>query len=571
MNKSISIWAVNDGEKVYKTDLNNINKNKNSIWDGTRINLVSGINETIAFQVILENGDELLKNVKVELAPFRNADVAVISPNLIEYTEIFKEHYVYIPYDKITPVSWFFSEGGRPENKHGWVPDALIPVNLLEEITVLPRENQGFWIDLYIPREGIVPGNYITEVIVSIDGSEYKRVPVELKVLDVVLTDENTSPNMVFVSSINEYYPDYKGDIYDEFRKMAHKHRFEIVGAPEHTMKFDKEKLDNYYDRYLRDGNNIYTRENGYAGPGEGVGDRTFPIGMYGKNVFGETDEEYVAEAKKWDDWFQSKKWNGTHFVYLIDEPREKSYDFIKERVSLLKKNDVKLPIFITTRYKEELDGYVDIWSAGQGTDLEMKKIKEQEGQRFTFYNGYSPRTPMVVLEGDAVEFRVAQWIKLKYNMAFYFYWHGTHWKHNAQGPRKHTYQNVYSYPITFVLVQEKQDEFYFGRKTQKVFYGNGDGTFFYPGTDPFYPENNLNFNGPISSIRMKNMRRGAQDIAYLDMARRKGYEKEVEILMNKAVPKAFNKVEKEDKPSWSPKGNDWDSYRLEVLKLLTK
>jgi hypothetical protein len=359
--------------------------------------------------------------------------------------------------------------------------------------------------------------------------------------------------------------------MYDEFRKMAHKHRFEIVGTPEHTMKFDREKIDRYYERYMRDDRNIYTCENGYVGSGDGIGDRIFPIGMYGRNVFGETDEEYVSEARKWDEWFKSKEWNGTHFVYLIDEPREKSYDFIKDRVSLLKKNNINLPIFITTKYKEALDGYVDIWSAGQGTDLVKKSEKEKEGQRFTFYNGYSPRTPMVVLEGDAVEFRAAQWMKLKYNMAFYFYWHGTHWKHNTQGPRGNTHQNVYSYPITFVLVQERQDEFYFGKKTQKVFYGNGDGTFFYPGTDPYYPENNLGYNGPISSIRMKNMRRGAQDIAYLDMARKKGHEKEVEQLMNKAVPKAFDEVEKDERPSWSSKGSDWDNYRLEVLKLLTE
>lgn len=570
MKNAMKIWAVNDGEKIYKTDLNNPNKEKNSIWNGHKISLVSGMNETIAFQVILENGDEILNNVNVEVKPFVKSDGQEGKQYLSEKTEVFMQHYLYIPYDKVTPISWFFAEGGRPINKHGWVPDALIPVDLTEDIFILPRENQGFWIDVYVPRSGISAGDYTSEVVVSVAGEVCGIIPVEMKVLDIVLTDENPSPNMVFVSSLNDYYPDYKGDILDEFRKMAHSHRFELVGVPEHTMKFDKEKLDRFYERYLRDGDNFYTAKNGYQGSGEGIGDRLFPIGMYGRNVFGESDEEYVSEAKKWNQWFESLDWKGTPFVYLIDEPRERHYDFIKERVGLLRRNNIKLPIFITTSYKEALDGYVDIWSAGQGTDLARKAEKEKEGQRFTFYNGYPPRTPMVGLEGNAVDFRVNQWIKMKYDMAFYFYWHGTHWKHNMQGPRKHTYQNVYAYPITFVLVQKQQDEYVFGDGAGKVYYGNGDGTFFYPGRDPHYPESDLGFDGPVSSIRMKNLRRGAQDIAYIDMARKAGFEKEMEDLMNEAVPRAFNDVEKHEKPTWSPEGNVWDSYRIRILELLS-
>ncbi len=570
MGKGIKIWAVNDGEKIYKTDLTNPNKDKNSVWDGHKVGLVSGMNETIAFQLIVENGNELANNVKVEVKPFVKSDSQGRKQYLEEKTEVFVEHYLYIPYNRITPVAWFFAEGARPVNKHGWVPDALIPVDLVKDISILPGENQGFWIDIYVPRSGVSAGDYTSEVVVSVAGEICGIIPVELKVLDIVLTDENPSPNMVFVSNLDEYYPGFNGDVLDEFRKMAHSHRFELVGAPEHTMKFDREKLDRFYERYLRDGDNFYTSRNGYQGSGEGVGDRLFPIGMYGMNVFGESDEEYVSEARKWSRWFESLDWKGTAFIYLIDEPREKHYDFIKDRVSLLRRNNINLPIFITTSYKEALDGYVDIWSAGQGTDLVKKAEKEKEGQKFTFYNGYAPRTPMVVLEGDAVDFRVNQWIKMKYDMAFYFYWHGTHWRHNRQGPRGHSYQNVYGYPITFVLVQKQQDEYVFGDAAGKVYYGNGDGTFFYPGRDPHYPEHDLGYNGPISSIRMKNMRRGAQDIAYIDMARKAGFEKEMEDLMNEAVPRAFNEVEKHEKPTWSPEGNVWDGYRLRILELLS-
>ena len=144
----MKIWAVNDGEKIYKTDLCNPNKDGNSIWDGYKVSLVSGMNETMAFQVILENDDEIVNNVKVELQPFVKSDSPCSCGCLSEYIEVFKQHYLYLAYDKMTPVAWFFAEGGKPENKHGWVPDALIPANLLSDIFILPRENQGFWIDV---------------------------------------------------------------------------------------------------------------------------------------------------------------------------------------------------------------------------------------------------------------------------------------------------------------------------------------------------------------------------------------------------------------------------------------
>ena len=51
MANGVNIWAVNDGEKVYKTDLKNNNKNHNSVWDGNKISVFSGKNEVVAFQV----------------------------------------------------------------------------------------------------------------------------------------------------------------------------------------------------------------------------------------------------------------------------------------------------------------------------------------------------------------------------------------------------------------------------------------------------------------------------------------------------------------------------------------
>lgn len=564
MGKSVTIWAVNDGEKVYKTDLKNKNKKLNSVWDGNRICVFSGKNEVIAFQLIVENGEKLINDVRVDVAPFKRTD-GTQDYLLGENVEIFKEHYLYISYDKLTPLCWYYAEGAAPTNAYGWVPDALIPMELCRTVPVLPYENQGFWVDIFIPKDGVRAGEYASEVIVSVEGEECKRIPIYLTVCDIVLPDENSTKNMVFISGLDEYYVDYAGNIYDEFRKMAHHHRFELIGLPEHGSRFDREKLDIYYERYMQDGNNIYSPENGYNGVGQNIGDKVFPVGMYGAPVLGNTDSELIEEARKWQNWFAEKDWDGVYFWYIMDEPRSDKYDLIKEKASLLKSNDIDMPIFTTTSYKAELDGYIDIWCAGQGFDIE--DMETHPNQKFWFYNGYPPKTPCIILEGSAIELRANQWLKARYGIELWFLWEGTHWKHNMQGPRAHTYQNVYSYPITFLINHEDESEFVMSDGGPK--YGNGDGTLFYPGMDPHYPEHDLKYPGPISSIRMKNLRRGAQDLEYIYMARAAGFEKEVEEIVHKAIPRALSQVENKENPTWSSCGSHWDAYRRELVTLL--
>ena len=55
------VWAVNDGEKVERDDLDNPNKSSNSAWDGRNIKIFGARNEVIAFQLIVEAGADGIK------------------------------------------------------------------------------------------------------------------------------------------------------------------------------------------------------------------------------------------------------------------------------------------------------------------------------------------------------------------------------------------------------------------------------------------------------------------------------------------------------------------------------
>ena len=164
------------------------------------------------------------------------------------------------------------------------------------------------------------------------------------------------------------------------------------------------------------------------------------------------------------------------------------------------------------------------------------------KGHKFGIYNGFRPGMGAVVSDADAVEFRVMPWIVWKYNIDQYFYWSTTFWRD----------LNVFINPLTY------EDRI------------NGDGTFLYPGQDNMFPEENRELAGPLSSIRAKNWRRGAQDYEYLWLAKKLGLEKELNVIVNNCIPTAVWEAKDQKDISWSSRGYKFEEYRKQLAELLS-
>jgi hypothetical protein len=147
-----------------------------------------------------------------------------------------------------------------------------------------------------------------------------------------------------------------------------------------------------------------------------------------------------------------------------------------------------------------------------------------------------------VVSDADAVEFRVMPWIVWKYKIDQYFYWSTTWWID----------LNVFINPLTY------EDRI------------NGDGTFLYPGQDSLFPEESRELAGPLSSIRAKNWRRGAQDIEYLWLAEKMGLKTEAEAIVNQCVPTAVWEAKGQKDVSWSGRGYNFEQYRKKLAELIS-
>ena len=575
------VWALGDGEKVFRNDPSHPAKNGNYIWNNGKIQLKGFFNEVLAFQVIVEADIKGAQAVELLVeAPVEKKSGKTIGGNTLKYgphgtIEVYSQHYLKVS-DPTKPLWFYGSENSKPEKMRGWIPDALIPSNALpgrgglpvnvppvlrndEFFTDLTSQNQGFWIDIHLPRDQkyFPTGIYTRNVRVLAEGKVIKDIPFEITLLPQYLGEENRTNIWLYTSDLSSYFPDVPQNIVEKMIKFeGHRHRIEVTGGfPANNSPFNMEIM-NTYKGYL-DGS-AFIPGNGYHGQGQMTGEKFFPIGMYGSKVMGDNKDKVQEQANHWVNWFSNNAKDAVYFWYIIDEPGPSSYSWINERAGWIKSNPgpgKHLPVFTTSRYRDGLKESIDYWAAHNGTELDRLDSIRHSGGDYWFYNGNRPRYGSVILEGTAVDFRVNSWILYKYNVSVWFIWHGTHWQHNSQGPKGRLHQNIYINPLTFI--------------NESMEFGNGDGMLFYPGRMPFYPEQDRGLNQILPSIRLKNIRRGQQDTIIMWMAEQKAGKEKVLEIINKIVPKALSEVNMRDKVYWSQHGDDYDKVRDELIKLL--
>ncbi len=587
----VDAWAVGDGEKIFRYDTDHVAKAGNSIWDGQGINLRGLYNEVLGFQVIIEVDSTGASGLEISMTPPVHSKSGIVfgGSGAIRYgeqgtIEFFSQHYLQVK--NPTLPNWFYgSENSAPSRMTGWIPDALIPSDALQGkggfpltvpptqeqvyrhqniVEIIPRkasQNQGFWVDLYLPRDRKYPaGTYTSDVFIWVNGKVFSKIPVQIEIVNAYLPDENHSNVWVYSSGMDElgaYFPGLnQNEIQHIIKGEAHRHRIELVGGfNAHQSAFNEAILEDYKP-YL-DGS-AYTPAFGYHGPGEGMKEKLFPIGMYGSEVLGTTKEEFQEESDKWALWFEKNAPGVNYFKYMIDEPGPSQYAFINEQAGWIKSNPgpgKKMKIQVTTGYVEDLKDAVDIWDAYDGVELGRMEELKKEGKDYWFYNGNRPRYGSMILEGAAVDLRVNGWIKYLYGINTWFVWHSTHWTHNSQGPKGRLQQRIFNEPLTFI--------------NEHLEWGNGDGVIFYPGRMPFQSEEDRGLNRIMPSIRLKNIRRGQQDFELLWLAENKAGRDKIEALARELVVKAMDEVDMNDKVYWPQNGDAYDGMRDRLLDII--
>ncbi len=144
---------------------------------------------------------------------------------------------------------------------------------------------------------------------------------------------------------------------------------------------------------------------------------------------------------------------------------------------------------------------------------------------------------------------------------------------------------NVFQSARTFGIDAEFQEDG-FARGRTGWNYTNGDGVLFYPGTDMVYPEESYELRGPLASLRLKQWRRGIQDVDYLVLAEQQD-PAATQAIVERNIPHVLweygtvdpatgeNQYDRSGEGyahfdiSWSLDPDDWEAARKELAEII--
>ena len=552
-----NVWALDDGTKVKATDTSHSLEAGNGLFNASEaeVSLFGLRNETVAFQVILEGGGAATSGVRVlldSIGPIQNSG---LSGDWDEYylgrrIELFAQHYLEVT-TRSHDLAWLPGSSAEPSNMTGWIPDGLIPLATTDTMTVAAGRNQGVWIDIYIPSS-TPPGNYTATLTVEVDGNPCAlptcQLEVALEVLSSVLPDEPTARTMLYFSGgegdRDQMWSRYSGDPWsDDFavvESMRMRH-YKLGRRNRVSMFIGGGDAPDPYSLGRVDGS-AFSLAQGYEGPGQGVGQDVYSIHTYGGSLTS-------AEAATWSSWFASNGPDVDYFLYTMDEPGADDFSTI----NAIAAEAEPVPAFVTHEPAAGLD--VDIYCAGaQAYSIGAAATATAAGKQVWIYNGVRPFTGSFVVDDVAVSTRVNPWIQYKYAIPRWFYWESTYYN-DFQGGQGQV--DVFTEPINFT--NSWGDEM------------NGDGLLIYPGRDVIYAAQDRAIEHPLPSIRLKNWRRGIQDIEYLVLVANSGQQALVDSVLAELVPSALDEggLNAGDAVPWEEDGEVWLQQRLRLANAL--
>ncbi len=619
------VWANDGGDKVVREDLRARDgvDVSNSVWDGERISVFGAANEVVSFNLVLEASDDSARGVRVTLDRL-SSDQAVIestpadlgsSPKgaaLFDWRErpieLFYVRYLQIvglsrltwgPYDERHVPRRFqrpwtgegYAEGGwsdRPDHDLHY-PDIAVPLELHTPFEIAAGTSQSVWVDIYVPP-GTPPGTYTGTLRVFEGESTSRLIPVSLQVRAFSLPDVPPMRSILYASDHDIYdrflgrnwaepgEHAYADEIVDRHFQVAHRHLIDLIGADEDPKRVNDAWLD-------RIDGSLFTPARGYAGPGVGLGVRTYSIGVYGLWTFG-WDEGNPASvqdmASSFAAWMQANAPDVFAFVYLIDEPGAGYFPQIEQWSQWIDGAPApgpSLAAMSTVNFRSAVSAMPSLdlpcrWATFHGPTPQVvqayEELRDDPARKTCVYNGVRPAAGTFATEDDGVALRVTAWTQYKKDIDIHFYWQSTYYD-NYQGGQGQT--DVFTQAQTFggsggwdpVLGQTGWN------------YTNGDGVLFYPGTDLLFPQSSYGVDGPFASLRLKHWRRGIQDVAYIRLAAQVDPAR-TRAIVERTIPEVLWEVGVTDLGdptwvrkdiSWSTDPDDWEAARAELADII--
>ncbi|MCX7819946.1 MAG: DUF4091 domain-containing protein [Kiritimatiellae bacterium] len=419
----------------------------------------------------------------------------------------------YVPVDH---PSGYFRDDGPPGHRRrprrggstdGWAaewPDPLVPTN---RARVEARCNQPFWITIRVP-DSAPSALHEGSVQVRIDGRMFAEVPLSVEVLPLtlprrpslqILLDLRTGPGGDFGSGIAEV----GGGRRRAWLKLLAEHRVgidRILPEPEFRRLNGQVEMDSA----------AYEAEAAYCFNELGMAAAYAPHFFYlfgwayrPSSRFGleamstEWKSAMQQAARLFADRMRARGWHDRYLLYIADEPHV-HHQFVVEQMRELcrmyHESGARLPIYSSTwRHCAAWDDALDVWGVGQYGCFPVETMERLRaagrGILFTCDGQMAIDTPYLATE------RLLPYYCYRYGARGYEFWGVSWWTFDPWRFGWHSY------------IRQSDDgaHYYFTR------YPNGDGYLAYPGAS-------VGVEGPVPSIRLAQVREGAEDYELLKL-----------------------------------------------------
>ena len=548
----LTAWVVDDSTKVFPGDL------LEPASAATEAAVQGARGETVAFQVVLAalRGRQ---RISAEIPDLQGPGGRI--PR--ERVEAFLE--------------WFIACGPTPESPAslgaGEHPDALVPI--LRPFGLAPERNQPVWIDVTIPRD-TPPGAYRGDLRFASDADPLVRVALTVEVYPFEIPRRPRLTAWVPVyggrlmeaEGLDRMSREEAREVVWKYYRMAHAHRFVTQIAEEEPQLGWNPASGQLVSTDWKE----YDARNGPALDGslfdDGEPPPVWKVGGFmgwGKAFGGSIDEAGITPARRRalgeyaveiDSHFGERGWTRPRlFMYLIDEPHFREHPsrawLAKAYGDAIHASRTGIRYMLTAAPQESAVpvGAVDIWAAAASAYYPMRMAARQAaGDWAWFYQDGEPFVGGHDLLGEAIGLRSWGWIAWRFKVDGVFLWVGNFWNGS---------------PYRDARTWSADDP--------------GNGVLFYPGRR-LADVGEAPINGPVSSLRMKSLRRGLFDYEYFSMLRDLGGDPDR--LVSRIVRSALNDGEWDpvwhhprwhDHGAWSHDPAEWEGVRRAVARQIVE
>jgi len=475
-------------------------------------------NEYEPLRVIVHAGARALANVRVEASGLTGPAGRIEAQNVA----LFREHSIHV-----------FRPSHRSQAPIGWYPDALIPIAGGDPAAKYPPlaasveagTNQGFWADVYVPRE-TAPGEYSGTITVTADGAPLGSVRVKLRVQPFTLPDQIAM----------------RSNFGGLGRGLA-RHLGMDAGSQEFAAVEDQ-YIDTLLDHRAIPSSlgNIWpewTPEGGIDDSRSGERLRAMVQDRHVNSLavpfsYRSEPEKCRAYLRDLAAYLRNKDWLDLAYIYLEDEPNDaEQYETVRQQGALIRESGIqRMCTEQTVTSNPEwgtLYGAVDIWCPLWCLyDEKTARERQAQGEEIWTYTALCQgkgTAPFWQIDFSPVQFRAPFWTSWRYGVKGFLYWSSIYWGQGQDPWTTPHFRNQYW----------------------------GEGMLLYPGKD-------AGLHGPAPSIRLKLIREALEDFEYMTLAAKQGNKPHVDEIVE-GLARSFD--------DWSHSPEAYMAARVKLAALI--